>query len=138
MSAVFSFFTGSRKRSLWIAIAWTLLILVACFIPGEDVPKVNLPFVDKWVHVFIFCGCSFFWYCFFARSRFIIGVRIFLGTVFLGCLVECIQGSGLVRHRSFETADILADATGAFIGLILFVLIERRQGHMRGNVRQQS
>jgi VanZ family protein len=126
MTSIFSFLTSSRKRAIWIALCWTLLILVACFIPGEDVPKVRIPFIDKWTHLIIFMGCGFFWSCVFAGS--IVSRRgwVFVFSVFLGCLVELIQGSGLVRHRSFELNDMLADAAGALLGVVIFWLMERR------------
>ncbi len=63
MRQLFSFFTVNKKRALFFAGTWTLLILVACFLPGRDVPDVHIPFMDKWVHFVLFGGFSFLWLC---------------------------------------------------------------------------
>lgn len=131
MTTLFSFLTASRRRALGIALCWTLLILIACFIPGEDVPEVRIPFIDKWTHLVIFAGCGFFWSCVYAGSVAKTRGWVFIFSVFLGCLVELVQGSGLVRHRSFELNDMLADAGGALLGVVVFGIMEKRYDRKR-------
>ena len=45
----------------------------------------------------------------------------------LGVVLEYVQGSGLVSHRSFDVYDILADTVGACLaGAWLLLRVQRR------------
>jgi VanZ family protein len=44
-------------------------------------------------------------------------------SVLLGYGVELIQGSNLVRGRSYETNDVIADAIGGALGCIMYSLL---------------
>ena len=48
-----------KKRAKSAAIVWTLLIFIACFVPGKEIPDLRVPFADKWVHFILFGGFSF-------------------------------------------------------------------------------
>ncbi len=117
--------TQNKKLAVWIAIIWTALILIACLIPGREIPNVHIPLMDKYVHFIIFAGFSFLWLCTRNRPHIATGVWIFIASVALGYLVELLQGSGITYGRSYEAADVLADAIGGLIGVLLFFLFKR-------------
>lgn len=107
-----------------MAIIWTVLIFIACLMPGNDVPDVHIPMIDKYVHFIIFAGFSFLWLCTIKNAGLRSGVIIFLLSVATGYLVELLQGSGITRGRSYDLMDVLADAIGGIIGVILFFLFK--------------
>lgn len=112
-----------KKQARFLAILWTLLIFVGCFMPGKDIPKVDVPFIDKWVHFVLFGGFSFLWLC----SRPILKlpwlvVVFFIGTA-MGAAIELLQGALPALGRACEFLDAVADSIGTLIGILVFCLI---------------
>lgn len=107
---------------MFLALGWTLLIFILCFLPGNELPKVDIPFIDKWTHVILFAVFSFLWLC--AKPTLNIGaLTLLLGiSIFLGWLVEYIQGH-YVPGRHQDNMDTLADAIGGLLGIIFFSLM---------------
>lgn len=50
-------------------------------------------------------------------------LRVWLGASLMGVVVECVQY--LLPWRSFELLDMLANSTGALLGIFLLILIRR-------------
>jgi VanZ family protein len=114
-----------KKRAKFIAIIWTLLIFIACFIPGNEIPNINVPFADKWIHFILFGGFSFLWLLAFPEKS--IGFLLFiflLGCVF-GWMVEELQGLLYFLGRAKDWLDIYADAFGSFIGTFIFLIASK-------------
>ncbi|MBL7711410.1 MAG: VanZ family protein [Chitinophagaceae bacterium] len=105
-----------------MAIIWTLLIFIACFIPGNEIPNVHIPLIDKWVHFVLFGGFTLLWLLAAPglswRKLFLVAAA---GCVF-GWLVEELQGLLSFLGRSKDLMDIWADALGAVLGVILFYI----------------
>lgn len=112
----------SQKKALLLAILWTLGILVACLIPGNEVPHVSIPLIDKWVHFIIFAGFSFLWLSTFKHSTTSKGFLIFILSILLGYAVELLQDSGITKGRSYDVYDVVADGIGGALGVVLFFL----------------
>ena len=110
------------KRAKFVAILWTLLIFILCLIPGNELPDVNVPFVDKWAHVILFGIFSFLWMCTIPSRRLFVLFSVLTITVFLGWLVEYIQGH-YTLGRSQDNMDTLADSVGGILGIGLFILL---------------
>jgi len=121
MWTIFTESSTYKKRARLLAIGWTLLIFVLCFLPGNEIPKVNIPFIDKWAHVVLFAGFSFLWLCAAPTRSFVYLFILLLITAFLGWLVEYIQGH-YVQGRYQDDMDTLADAVGGLVGIIIFVI----------------
>jgi len=115
-----------KKRARFIAILWTLLIFFLCFLPSNEIPELNVPLVDKWVH-FILFGCfSFFWLLSLKHPRTIhFFFWIMLSAVF-GWLVEELQGFLSFLGRCKENMDIVADAIGGMLGAFLLFLLRKK------------
>jgi VanZ family protein len=113
------------KRALVLAILWTSGILLACLIPGNEVPDIHIPLIDKWVHFIIFAGFSFLWLSTFISATVVRGVLIFILSVLLGYAVELLQDSGITSGRSYDVYDIVADTIGGALGVLLFFLCRR-------------
>ena len=114
-----------KKRAKSATIVWTLLIFIACFIPGNEIPNLRVPFADKWVHFILFGGFSFL--CLLAAPSIHLKKLIFIGL--LGCLfgwlVEELQGFLSFLGRAKDLYDIYADALGAVLGVLLFYICAR-------------
>lgn len=107
-----------------IAILWTLLIFFLCFIPGRELPHLNIPLVDKWTHIVLFGMFTILWHNTVRRNSFGLKLILLIIATFLGWLVEYVQGH-YVQGRSQDNMDTLADAVGGLIGIILFSLYVR-------------
>lgn len=110
-----------KKRARWLAIGWTLLIFILCLIPANELPKVDVPFIDKWAHVVLFAGFSFLWLLAGPSTQFWRLLMLLGISIFIGWLVEYIQGN-YVPGRYQDDMDTLADAVGGLAGILLFVL----------------
>jgi VanZ family protein len=114
------------KLVAFIAGFWTLLIFIACLIPGKEVPSVNIPLIDKWVHFVIFAGFTYLWLSAKQALDKRQGLIWFLWSGVLGLAVECLQGSGITTGRSFELLDIVADLIGGGLGVLLYFTLLKR------------
>jgi VanZ family protein len=126
IAKIFHYLQSNKSKAVLIAIVWTAFILLACFIPGSTIPKVNIPLIDKWVHFIIFAGFTFLWYCVANKISFTNSILLIIIASLLGYTVEIIQGSGLVKNRNYETNDIIADAIGGILGVIIFLIFHSK------------
>lgn len=121
MWVVFTKASPYIKRARFLAIGWTLLIFILCFIPGNELPRIDIPFIDKWTHVILFAGFSFFWLCAAPTTNAIRLLAWLLLAIFIGWLVEYIQGH-YVTGRFQDDMDTVADAVGGLVGILIFVV----------------
>jgi hypothetical protein len=109
--------TGVRKG---IAVAWTLLIMVLCWMPtGGLEPRsgprlINLPYLDKIVHFSLFFFFGFFW------SRLVDPPRDWSRVVAAGLLLavvtEWVQGWPIIA-RDPDLWDGVADVLGVSLAV---------------------
>jgi VanZ family protein len=125
MRKVFSEITINKKRARLLAIIWTLLIFFLCFLPARDVPEVNVPLADKWVHFIMFGVFSFLWLLTLKNTTLRSLFLIFVASVALGWLVEFFQGMLTFLGRSRDNMDILADSIGGLLGVFVFYATHR-------------
>jgi VanZ family protein len=122
LKQLFSIHSPYIKQAKFCAICWTLLILFACFIPGNEVPNVRIPLIDKWVHFVLFAVFTFLWLLVKPSANFTYLVLITVIGCLLGWFVEEIQGALHFLGRSKDWNDIYADAIGAVLGSLLFYI----------------
>ena len=103
-----------------MAMLWTLFILIGCFMPAPNVPKVDVPLADKWVHFTFFAGFTFFWLCAHPSLRASRLLTVLIIGIAFGSLIEVFQGLLPVLGRASEFMDAVADSIGALLGTILF------------------
>jgi len=98
------------------AAIWTLAIVVACLLPGSDIPTWEfLPLsVDKVVHLAMFFGFGALW----AQSAPGRMQAVFWSGLALGVAIELLQGA-LPIGRSMDPLDALADLVGLGLGMAL-------------------
>ena len=121
-----------------LGIVWTLLILTVCLMPGDNLPESSfLSFrgADKLIHTSLYLvlmvlvgrGLAKYFSSSYSRSRII--VIAFLYCLFLGVGIEFIQ-SVFVAGRSGDVLDVLANAAGASIGVVVIIAqLKRKTGN---------
>ena len=112
-------------KSFWPGIIWFLLSCVAFFLPGAALPDdewFSILEIDKLVHVFLFATLVLLW-CLPVLHRNTVTNRkllLLIPLIFFGysIAVEFIQHF-FIPGRSFDLADIVADAVGCGVGFFL-------------------
>jgi VanZ family protein len=114
-----------------VPILWALAILVACLIPGKDIPGVSIFEFDKIVHFTLYLVLaitmyygwkkqdSFSW---FHQNTIL---KILLISSIYGFSVEVAQELFTV-DRHFDLFDALANATGAVAGSLLGAKLKQK------------
>jgi len=122
MKRIFSPDSPYKKRARFLAVLWTLLIFIGCFTPANEIPNVDVPLIDKWVHLILFGGFTFLWLC----ARPVINVYslliLFFISIALGSFIELMQGWLTFLGRNMELMDAVADGIGGLLGIGLFCL----------------
>lgn len=108
-----------RAISASLAILWTIILLVACSMPGNELPKVDLfDHADKIIHWLFFVLFFIAWKITFYQtnrsSRWILII-----SVILGFSIEYYQ-LYFVKGRSFDVWDGIFDAIGAWCGFLYY------------------
>ncbi len=121
MTFVSTYLINNKRARLW-AILWTLLILFLCFLPGNELPEVDLPFIDKWTHLILFGVFALLWLLSIGTKNIKYIAAILVVSCYIGWLVEYIQGY-YIPNRSRDTIDIVADVCGAVTGIVVFLVL---------------
>ena len=132
MNQLFSGDPIYKKRARIGATLWTLLIFILCFIPAREVPDLDIPLADKWVHFILFGVFSFLWLLSIKEFRLHHLVIVLICSIVLGWLVEYIQGALTFLGRSQDNMDTLADGIGGLLGVVVFWLLSFRYRRDRG------
>lgn len=112
-----------KKRARLLAILWTLLIFIACFIPSSEVPDVRIPLIDKWVHFVLFGVFSFLWLCASTTRTRRYTLLVLVISCLFGWMVELLQGWLTFLGRSMDGMDVLADSIGGALGVVVFYIL---------------
>lgn len=123
LHSLFHFIDSKLGRAL-LASTWALLIIYLCLMPQSQLPHWSIPGLDKFVHIILFALFMFFLSLVFKNKAYQYSIA-FLSTLALGLAIEAAQQSLPQLHRSFEWADIGADALGALMGGALHVALAR-------------
>lgn len=128
MKPVIKHLLGPRIRLL-LAIGYTIVMTVALLSPIEDKSTIDIPYLDKIVHIVINCLLWLVWsyyiQSYFDRKLFQkIGVRLFFIAVVYGILIEVIQ-EVFVPTRGADIYDVIANIVGLLLGS--FVIMQSRK-----------
>ncbi|TKC01125.1 VanZ family protein [Pedobacter cryophilus] len=112
---------------------WSVLVLILCNIPSEDVPGAGLFFegFDKLAHLGFFFTLTVL--LFFGKInqqnsyeyRILTIVKILLINVALGGGIELLQWK-VFTYRSADWWDFFADMTGLGMGIFSYLLLHRK------------
>ncbi len=102
----------------------TVVVLVALWSPPPPPPEIPIPWLDKAVHAGLFWIWAVAWAVAGVRPRLVAIIGVLLGVV-----TELVQGL-LPWPRNPDIFDVVADAAGVVIALLLATLIARTKRAM--------
>jgi len=123
ISFIFSVKPWIRKT---IGIIYLVNIAFLSLSPSYNLPVIHIPYIDKVVHICMYLGLSFLacWIYDIGHHR-VWFMYMLLATVFMyGVLMEILQRT-MHNGRDFDFKDMLANLTGAIIGLIIYKYMDR-------------
>ena len=109
------------------AAGWFIVVMVLTCLPGKDVPDlsgIHIIYFDKWVHMGLFGGLTFFLCLPFLnsgytpRQRLYYFIRIAMASSIWGLVVEFLQRF-YIPGRDYELLDWAADSVGCLLALLL-------------------
>ena len=113
-----------------LAIGWTILIAVLCLVKFTDLPSFGVSGADKYVHFtfhFVFTIlCGFYLWAKLNEITISKIGRVVILSFCYGILIEILQEI-YTKTRHADIFDVLANATGALVALVFFVLIKRQK-----------
>jgi VanZ family protein len=126
ISFIFSFKLWLRKT---IAAIYLGIIAVLSLMPARDLPHITVfQSFDKMVHFSMYFGLSFLacWSLEINRNR-MKPIYLLLLSVFLyGVLMEILQRT-MHNGRNFEFRDMIANLTGAVVGILVFRYFDKKR-----------
>ncbi|MCC6583581.1 MAG: VanZ family protein [Chitinophagales bacterium] len=105
------------------AILWSGIIFFLCFLPGSALPKedwLDKIYFDKIVHAVLYFVLFFLILRIFntkTPAAFLTASSLCIAQ---GILIEFVQGSSLIQHRSFDSWDIAANVFGVILAVLIF------------------
>lgn len=123
---------GTRKllgaKSLkYIGITYSLFISFILLFPTTNIPKVEVPFIDKLGHVTLFAILIIIW-LFFVLSKTggnrLTSTWVVLIVFFYGIIIEALQGL-FFESRNADGWDIIANSAGILLGWSIFQRIRK-------------
>ncbi len=102
-----------------LAIAWTVIMLIGCLSPHDQIPGNLHTWNDKSLHVLIFAPFTLLWMLTGLRMRYALVAGLLFGT-----LIEGLQYA-LPINRSADWKDVVADCIGAALGVGLAIFWQR-------------
>ena len=110
------------NKNKWVIALYWVVAIILLTLPGNQFPNKNwfkIFHVDKWIHIGLFSGLTFVSLSITKKNSL---KKIYFIATFctaFGIAIEFIQEAFIV-NRSFDNWDIVADAVGVLIVLILF------------------
>jgi VanZ family protein len=116
-------------------LSWALFILVLCGLPGDQFERSKLVNADLAIHVFLYAVLFFLLSVGFIKQTSYRILReqtlrkVFIITVVYGVIVEVLQGTVFIG-RSIELSDMMFNAVGSLIGMLVFMSIYGRRAYL--------
>jgi VanZ family protein len=123
---------GTRKllgaKSLkFIGITYTLLISFLLLFPTTNIPKIEVPYIDKLGHVTLFAILVIIWLLFVLskiKGSKLTSIWVVLIAFFYGIIIESSQGL-FFESRTADGWDIIANSAGILLGWLIFQKIKK-------------
>ena len=112
-----------------IALLWTGIVSYFCLVNSNEIPRINIPNIDKAVHIVFHFALTFFWFLFFSK-------HLKIGTIFkplmysvlfsfvFGITIEILQ-SLVTTTRSADILDVAANSVGSILAIFAVVICNK-------------
>ena len=116
----------SERNFLFLAIAWTIFVIVASLVSFNSVPKVKVVGSDKVVHFLFYLMFVVFWSLTKKQSYFKIkySLLIVVIAIVFGIIIEILQGV-LTKTRQADFYDVVANSLGAIVGCLALFCVKK-------------
>ena len=106
-----------RYPRVWLTLGWLLVlgVILGSLLPGPVIREITPAISDKVMHFSAYFALMVWFAGLYPRSK---HVRVAVALVALGTALDILQGTA-TRTRSFELLDIVADAVGIVVALVL-------------------
>lgn len=111
------------------AIGWLILSFYLLTLPGTQLPQedwLDKIWIDKWVHIAMFGLLVWLWCRVFMSKPKQLFFAVCIACILYGIAMEFVQ-KNLVIYRSFDLADIAADAAGSSLGLYVSLRMYKKK-----------
>jgi len=115
---------ASKKFWLYLAVAYSICILILSFINVDSFPEIGSDYDDKIFHTLAYTMLTLLWFIAGLQWRKLDIFRISLLVFGYGMIIEVFQGV-FAAHREFEINDQVANLIGITLALPLFWLWKR-------------
>jgi VanZ family protein len=118
-----------KRVLLVIALIWTGIVSYFCLINSNKVPTIEVPNLDKLIHVFFHFIFTIVWFLFFqklfkSRNKIKPIVTAFLFSFVFGILIEILQQS-ITTTRSADVFDVFANSFGALLAILVILIFDK-------------
>ena len=113
-------------------ICFFILIIVGCFLPGNNLPKARMENLDKFIHTTLFFLFSFSAIIGFIKQNLFPKLHfdavkyVVIISSSMAILTETIQYF-FIPNRNFDFLDIAADLTGIILAFSFFLLVRGKK-----------
>ena len=110
----------ARKKVYgFLAVSWTLFVLIMCLISFNELPSVGVSSADKYVHATFHFVFTILWFLTLDKNGYSrkILTRVFLASVIFGIAIEIMQGL-FTQTRQADIYDVFANVAGAFTAVL--------------------
>jgi len=111
----------NKKIFFLLAILWTLVVTYLSLATFEDVSSdIEVPYKDKLAHFTFYMMFVVLWALFFKQSKY--NYKILFAAIGYGIVMEICQQL-FTTTRSADIFDVIANTTGAIVGLLIIIKI---------------
>ncbi len=111
----------NKKIFFLLAILWTLVVTYLSLASLRDVGStIKFPYKDKIVHFTFYLMFVILWSLFFKQRKY--NYKILLAAIGYGITMEICQKL-FTTTRTADVLDVLANSTGALVGLLIITTI---------------
>jgi VanZ family protein len=120
-----------KKIYFGLAIAWTIFMLFLCLEDSNDLPKIKIQNLDKFVHASFHFVFVVIWFLYIRNSNNLIHnktaiKKAFLLSVIFGISIEFLQYY-FTTSRKADVLDVLSNCTGAILAVIAIRFLNNQQ-----------
>jgi VanZ family protein len=121
------------KTLFLIGVLYSVCITIALLSPTNNVPRIDIAFLDKAIHIVIHLLLSFIWLWYgFTTDKYHISFKLVFLTLSMcfayGLAIEAMQ-HWFTQTRTFDVFDLVANVLGSLLGLFFFWIFKRRIVH---------
>ncbi|CAN1573715.1 VanZ-like [Flavobacteriaceae bacterium] len=110
----------------FVALLWTGIVSYFCLVNSNEIPTINIPNLDKFIHTFFHFVFTFVWFLFF-RKQFRRDNTVkplmysFVFSFVFGIAIEILQQQ-ITSTRHADILDIVANTTGATLAVFTVLI----------------